>query len=106
MEPNEKRGLTWVDGGSMIAVAVLFDGVILVLDLLHFIPVIGTIAVFTIAWIPSLFAFLTFSLWLAIKGEASLAKIAILIAPFTAGCIGVTGWTATIWPLMAKTIAA
>ena len=90
----------------MIGVAALFDLVTLLLALLNFVPLIGTVAVLTVAWIPNLFAFLTFSVWLAIKGEANFKRIAILIAPFTAGCVGLPGWTATIWPLVAKIVAA
>src|SRR3989338_9351304 len=93
-------GLNWLTGGAMIVTALLFDGIIIVLDfmLLGF----G----FILTWIPSIFALLTFSVWLAIKGEANFKRIAILVAPFTAGCAGVPGWTATIWPLVAKIIAA
>lgn len=84
----------------MIGAAVIFDGIIIVLDIILF--GFG----FILTWIPSLFAILTFSVWLAIKGEANFKRIGILIAPFTAGCVGLPGWTATIWPLVAKIIAA
>ncbi len=100
MMAEKKEGLNWLTGGEMIGVAVLFDGVIIVLDIVLF--GFG----FILTWIPSMFAILTFSVWLAIKGEANFKKIAILVAPFTAGCTGLPGWTATIWPLVAKTIAA
>src|SRR3989344_85579 len=86
--------MNWLTGGIMIGGAALFDLVTLL------------VAVLAVAWIPNLFAFLTFSVWLAIKGEANFKRIAILIAPFTAGCVGLPGWTATIWPLVAKIIAA
>ncbi len=97
---EKKEGLNWLTGGEMIGVAVLFDGVIIVLDIVLF--GFG----FILTWIPSMFAILTFSVWLAIKGEANFKKIAILVAPLVAGSTGIPGWTATIWPLVAKIIAA
>ena len=98
--------MNWLTGGIMIGVAALFDLVTLLLALLNFIPLFGTVAVLVIAWIPNLFALFIFSTWLAIKGEANWKRIAILVAPFTAGCAGVPGWAGTIWPLTAKIIAA
>ena len=98
--------MNWFTGGAMIGVAFLFDVITFLLDLLHFIPLAGTVVVFAVAWIPNFFAFLTFSVWLAIKGEANFKRIAILVAPFAAGATGIPGWTATIWPVVAKTIAA
>ena len=103
---QKKVGLNWLTGGIMIAVAVLFDGITLLLALLNFIPLVGTVAVLAIAWIPNSFAFLSFSVWLTFKGEANFKRIGILIAPLVAGSAGVPGWTAVIWPLVAKTIAA
>ena len=105
-ENQKKEGLNWLTGGGMIAVGALFDLVTLLLGLLHFIPLGGTVVIFTIAWIPNTFAFLTFSVWLTIKGEANWKRIAILVAPLVAGSTGIPGWTATIWPLVAKIIAA
>lgn len=92
--------MNWLTGGAMIAAALLFDGITIGLDFL----LLGF--GFILTWIPSIFAILTFGVWLAIKGEASFKKIAILMAPFTAGCAGIPGWTATVCPLVAKTIAA
>ena len=92
--------MNWLTGGMMIGTAVVFDVIIIVLDFMLF--GFG----FILTWIPSIFAILTFSVWLTIKGEANFKRIAILVAPFTAGCAGVPGWTATIWPLVAKIIAA
>ncbi|MEK7622186.1 MAG: hypothetical protein AAB415_03325 [Patescibacteria group bacterium] len=97
---EEKGGLNWVTGGGMIAVAALFDLVTVIITLI-------TLGLgFIINWIPNSFAFLTFSVWLTISGEANFKRLGILIAPFSAGCVGLPGWTATIWPLVAKTIAA
>ena len=103
---QKKEGLNWLTGGIMIGIAVLFDLVTLLLALLNFIPLIGTVVVFTIAWVPNSFAFLTFSFLLTINGEANWKKIAILVAPLVAGSAGVPGWTAAIWPMVAKIIAA
>ncbi len=102
---NKQGGLDWLSGGTMIAVAGLFDLIIGTIGLLNF-SIIGIIVVIAVAWVPSLFAFMTFMLWLAIKGEASLLKATLLMAPLGSGCLGIPGWTATIWPLVAKTIAA
>lgn len=97
--------MNWLTGGIMIGAAVLFDLVIAGIGWLNF-TVVGFVVVIAIAWIPSLLAFLTFGFWLAVKGEATLLKIALLLAPLASGCLGIPGWTATIWPLVAKTIAA
>ena len=106
MIAEKKEGLNWLTGGIMIGVAALFDLITLILALFNFIPLVGTVVVLAVAWIPNLFALLTFSFLLAIKGEANFKKIAILVAPLVAGSTGIPGWTATIWPLVAKIIAA
>lgn len=98
--------MNWLTGGIMIGVAVLFDGITSLLALFYLVPLVGTVAVFSIAWIPNLFAILTFSFLLAINGEANFKRIGILIAPLVAGSAGVPGWTAVIWPMVAKIIAA
>ena len=101
MEDEEKSGgVNWITGGAMILVAVVFDAVISLITILTF--GLG----FIVNWIPSALALMTFSVWLTIAGEANFKRIGILVAPFTAGCIGLPGWTATMWPLVAKTIAA
>ena len=89
----------------MIAVAGLFDLIIGTIGLLNF-SLIGIAVVVAVAWVPSLFAFMTIMLLLAFKGEATLLKATLLMAPFGSGCLGIPGWTATVWPLVAKTIAA
>ena len=100
MNEEKSGGLNWLTGGGMIVVAVLFDLITATITLITF--GLG----FIINWIPNSFAFLTFSVWLTIAGEANFKKIAILVAPLSAGSIGLPGWTVTIWPLVAKTIAA
>lgn len=88
----------------MIGVATFYDLIIGIIGLLNF-SIIGFVIVIIVAWIPSLFALMTFTLWLTIKGEITIGKTSLLIAPFTSGCVGVPAWTATIWPLVTKTIA-
>lgn len=98
---NEKSaGLNWLTGGGMIAAALLVDLTTTIITFITF--GLG----FIINWIPNLFAFMMFSVWLAIKGEANFKRIGILIAPLVAGFAGVPGWTAVIWPMVAKIIAA
>ena len=92
-------------GGLRMRARVFFYLIIGAIGLLNF-SVIGIAVVIAVAWVPSLFAFLTFSLLLTLKGEATLLKITLLTAPLSSSCLGIPGWTATIWPLVSKTIAA
>ena len=102
---NKKNNLSWEIGGTMIGVATFYDLIIGIIGLLNF-TIIGFVVVIVVAWIPSLFAFMTFALWFTIKGEMTMYKISLLLAPLTSGCVGVPAWAATIWPLVAKTIAS
>ncbi|MFH1170344.1 MAG: hypothetical protein V1704_02195 [Candidatus Vogelbacteria bacterium] len=95
-----KGGMNWLTGGGMIATALLVDLTTTIITLITF--GLG----FIINWVPNLFAFMMFSVWLTFKGEANFKRIGILIAPLVAGSAGVPGWTAVIWPLAAKIIAA
>lgn len=99
-EEKKKGGLNWLNGGGMIAATLLVDLTTTIITFITF--GFG----FIINWIPNLFAFMMFSVWLALKGEASFKRIGILIAPLVAGSAGVPGWTLVIWPLVAKIIAA
>ena len=99
-DEQKNEGMNWLTGGGMIATALLVDLTTTIITLITF--GLG----FIVNWIPNLFAFMMFSVWLAIKGEANFKRIGILIAPLVAGSAGVPGWTAVIWPLVAKIIAA
>jgi len=100
-ENNEKQaGLSWINGGFMIGLAGLFDGIIISSMFITF----GFAVIFT--WLIGLFAFLSFNMWLAIKGELNFKRAILLTAPFWSSIFGVPGWTATIWPLVAKIIGA
>ena len=99
-EEKKKEGLNWLKGGGMIAVAFIFDAITTTITIITF--GLG----FIVNWIPNTFAFLTFSVWLTLLGEANFKRIAILVGPLVAGSAGVPGWTAVIWPLVAKAIAA
>jgi hypothetical protein len=99
-DDQKKDGLNWLTGGGMIAVALLVDLTTTIITVITF--GLG----FIINWIPNLFAFMSFSVWLTLKGEANFKRIGILIAPLVAGSAGVPGWTAVIWPMVAKIIAA
>ncbi len=60
--------LTTLTAGLMITVAVIFDIIQALLDLLHFIPLVGNIFAIISTSLLSVFAWLTFYLWMKIKG--------------------------------------
>ena len=99
-DEQKNGGMNWLTGGGMIVAALLVDLTTTIITLITF--GLG----FIVNWIPNLFAFMSFSVWLVIKGEANFKRIGILSAPLVAGSAGVPGWTAVIWPLVAKIIAA
>ena len=99
-EEKKKEGLNWLNGGAMILISLIIDAVT------AFITIVTFGLGFIVNWIPNLFVFLTFSVWLTLLGEANFKRIAILVGPLVAGSAGVPGWTAVIWPLVAKAIAA
>ena len=99
-DEQKNEGMNWLTGGGMIVAALLVDLTTTIITLITF--GLG----FIVNWIPNLFAFMSFSVWLTFKGEANFKRIGILIAPLVAGSAGVPGWTAVIWPLVAKIIAA
>ncbi len=103
-KPKKSR-LTKLYGVILIVVAALFDLIILTIGLLNF-SGIGFAIVVAIAWVPSLFALFTLNLMFAFKGELTLARAFLFVAPFTSGCVGIPGWTAVTWPLVARIIGA
>lgn len=71
----DKKELGNITAGAMIMVALFFDGIQFGADLMTFIPFVG----FILAWVASsgisLFAWLTFFLWLRLSGTKFDTKI-------------------------------
>ncbi len=98
MAEEKKKGLDWTHGGLMIGLAAFFDVCIILLMLATF--GVGIVA----TWLIGFFALLSFCTWLAVLGELNFKRVGILLAPMGASILGLPGWTAAIWPMVARAI--